>query len=188
MSMSPIQHQFPFTPPRRWRGGRIALLVAVVIIAFGGVSSWRRSAQGSSAQATPARAAVGADASVGTRSQAMTVYKGPECPCCDEWIALLRADGFQVEVVEQADMAPVKSRLGVPSAAESCHTATIGGYVIEGHVPTEDIARLLTERPAVVGIAVPGMPTGTPGMDGPKVPYKVVSFDRAGTLTTFAER
>ena len=116
--MSPMQHRFPFTPPRRWSGGRIALLVAVAVVAFGGVASWRRPAQGSSAQATPARAAVGADASVGTTSQAMTVYKGP----------------------------------------------------------------------AVVGIAVPGMPTGSPGMDGPKVPYKVVSFDRTGTLTTFAER
>ena len=177
--MTAGQHQFQFTPPRRWSGGRITLAAAAAILALGGWAFWQ------STEHPSRQVALGA---AGAAPETMTVYKSPACDCCGKWIAHLRMEGFTVNVVEQTDIVPVKSRLGVPPSVASCHTATIGSYVIEGHVPTEDIMRLLTERPAVVGIAVPGMPTGTPGMDGPKVPYKVVSFDRNGTLATFAER
>jgi hypothetical protein len=124
----------------------------------------------------------------GAHPAAMTVYKSPTCECCAKWIALLRRQGFKVDVVEQVDLSGVKARLGVPNAAVSCHTATVEDYVVEGHVPPEDIVRLLTERPAVVGIGVAGMPSGAPGVDGRRDPYTVVSFDRSGTLATFAKR
>jgi hypothetical protein len=164
----------------RWTARRWVIVSATLILALVALATWRRGDTRARVQATLALAA--------GHSLAMTVYKSPACECCKKWIALLRTEGFTVDVVEQEELAAVKTRLGVPSAAVSCHTAMIDGYVVEGHVPTEDILRLLRERPAVVGIAVPGMPTGAPGMDGPKVPYTVVSFDRSGALATFAAR
>ena len=91
---------------------------------------------------------------------AMTVYKDPTCGCCTKWVDLLRREGFAVTVVESRDITGIKDKYKVPQAARSCHTATMNGYVIEGHVPPADIKRLLKERPAVLGLAVPGMPIG----------------------------
>ncbi|WP_186418150.1 DUF411 domain-containing protein [Bosea sp. CS1GBMeth4] len=118
----------------------------------------------------------------------MTVTRDPNCGCCGSWVAHVRAAGFTVEVVEVADVAPLKQRLGVPDALASCHTAEIGGYVVEGHVPAEAIRRLLVERPQATGLAVPGMPLGSPGMDVPgQAPdrYEVVIFS-AGRQNVFA--
>ena len=103
----------------------------------------------------------------------------------------LRSNGFTVTEQNEADLAPVKRRLGVPSALESCHTGLVSGYVIEGHVPADLIDRLLRERPQVVGLAVPGMPTGSPGMESPgekPQPYQVLTFDTTGRTTVFASR
>ena len=103
----------------------------------------------------------------------------------------LRASGFEVREENVGDLAPVKRRLGVPAALQSCHTAMIGDYVVEGHVPADLIQRLLRERPAILGLAVPGMPVGAPGMETPGRPaerYDVLTFDRSGRTTVFARR
>lgn len=103
----------------------------------------------------------------------------------------LREHGFAVTERPEDDLAPVKRRLGVPSALESCHTALVEGYVIEGHVAADLIDRLLRERPKIAGLAVPGMPVGSPGMETPGVKperYQVLAFDRAGRTTVFATR
>ncbi len=108
----------------------------------------------------------------------MVVSKDPTCGCCGGWIAYLRAAGFSVDVVETTDVDRTKTRLGVPGDLASCHTAEIGGYVVEGHVPESAIRRLLAEKPAATGIAVPGMPSSAPGMDvaGAGDIYDVILF------------
>jgi hypothetical protein len=103
----------------------------------------------------------------------------------------LRAHGFGVKTQDVADLAPIKLKLAVPLALQSCHTALVEGYVIEGHVPAALIDRVLRERPAVAGLAVPGMPVGSPGMEVPGQPaqsYQVLAFDRAGRITVYATR
>jgi hypothetical protein len=120
---------------------------------------------------------------------AMTVQRDPGCGCCLNWVAHLQKAGFKVLVTESPVMDKVKDQRGVPKAVRSCHTGVVDGYVIEGHVPAADIQRLLKERPAVVGLAVPGMPMGSPGMEvsnGRVQPYDVIAFDKAGKTTVFA--
>lgn len=115
----------------------------------------------------------------------MTVYKSPTCGCCSDWIAYVEEQGFEVTVEDVADLNPIKAEYSIPPAMQSCHTAIIDGYVVEGHVPVADIERLLSERPAVIGIAVPGMP----GMEVPGAaphPYDVVSFDANGVVEVVA--
>jgi hypothetical protein len=120
--------------------------------------------------------------------QAMQVYKSRTCGCCQKWVDHVRSRGYQVTVSDVSDVAPMKRQLGVPSGASSCHTAVIGGYFIEGHVPAEDISRLLAEHPDIAGLAVPGMPIGSPGMEGPvPVPYSVLAVQKDGKLEVFAE-
>ena len=112
-----------------------------------------------------------------TRRQVI-VYKNASCGCCGEWEKHMRTAGFAVETVTLADVTPVKRNLGVPDALASCHTATISGYIIEGHVPAEDVNRLLRERPSAKGLAVPGMPADAPGMAlGRGAPYQTLAFD-----------
>ncbi len=121
----------------------------------------------------------------------VTVYKSPACGCCDRWIEHLEANGFSVKAVEVDDVTPMRMHHGVPAALGSCHTAMVGGYIVEGHVPADVIQRLVQERPAVIGIAVPGMPIGSPGMEqegSPAERYDVLTFDRAGRTTVFASR
>lgn len=112
----------------------------------------------------------------------MTVHASPTCSCCKAWVKHLQANGFQVFVKEIADVTPVKARLGVPEELRSCHTATIGNYWVEGHVPAADIRRLLAVKPAAKGLAVPGMPIGSPGMEqgNRRDPYKVILFGTKG--------
>ena len=117
----------------------------------------------------------------------ITVYKDPSCGCCKSWIAHLVKYGYRVDAKDTPAMAEVKRTLGVPAALTACHTAVVNGYLIEGHVPAADIARLLKEKPKVAGLAVPGMPTGAPGMEGPRQEhYKVLSFDKSGKTRIFA--
>jgi hypothetical protein len=119
----------------------------------------------------------------------MIVYKDPDCGCCGAWVDYLVRQGFTVETRLERNMASVKRRLGVPEALASCHTALIGGYVVEGHVPAAPIRRLLAERPGWIGIAVAGMPTGSPGMEVPghaPEPFEVTAFGRAGSSASFA--
>lgn len=120
---------------------------------------------------------------------AIAVVRDPGCGCCMQWVAHLKKAGFQTTVTESSSMAAVKDSKGVPAAARSCHTGTIGGYVIEGHVPAADIKRLLKERPNIVGLAVAGMPAGSPGMEVPSgtvAPYDVLAFDKTGKTSVFA--
>jgi hypothetical protein len=110
------------------------------------------------------------------------VWKDPSCGCCSGWVEHLRRSAFTVAVIDTADLAAVKAALGVPGELASCHTAKIESYVIEGHVPAAAIRRLLAERPAALGLAVPGMPIGSPGMEGgPPQLYEVVLFGAAST-------
>ncbi len=106
----------------------------------------------------------------------VAVWKAPTCGCCGNWIRHMRDAGFSVSAHDTTDMAAVKQARGVPDALQSCHTAVIAGYVVEGHVPAADIKRLLAEQPSAKGLAVPGMPQSAPGMDQPGEPYTVVLF------------
>lgn len=115
------------------------------------------------------------------------VYKSPACGCCSGWVEHLRANGFNVQTHDLSDVTPHKIRLGVPPRLGSCHTALIDGYVIEGHVPAQDIKRLLEERPDIAGLAVPGMPSGSPGMSGPPQRYDVMSFEKNGDFKVYAQ-
>lgn len=134
----------------------------------------------------------GADASATVaelppEAREVTVYKSPTCGCCSLWAEHLAAAGFRVHVEDRVEMIPVKREHGVPLDLASCHTALVDGYVLEGHVPAADVARLLTERPDVDGLAVPGMPMGSPGMEGPREDaYDVIAFDADGGREVFA--
>lgn len=120
---------------------------------------------------------------------AMTVYRDPGCGCCEKWAALARGAGYQVSLIDSADMPSIKRKYGVPDQLLSCHTAVVGDYAVEGHVPLEDVKSLLGRRPdGVKGLAVPGMPLGAPGMeapDGTRQPFQVMAFDAAGKISAF---
>lgn len=120
----------------------------------------------------------------------ITVYKTATCGCCSLWVDHLRTHNFNVRAVDVEDIDAVKRTYGVPPGLGSCHTAVVGGYVVEGHVPGDAVARMLKERPSIAGIAVPGMPIGSPGMEVPghNQPYEVVSFDRAGKYQVYERR
>lgn len=107
----------------------------------------------------------------------MHVTKSPTCGCCGAWVALAREEGYDIEVTETDNVTPAKREASIPGALWSCHTAIIDGYVLEGHVPFEALAKLLEERPEIDGIAVPGMPVGSPGMgDDPTARFDVIAF------------
>lgn len=130
---------------------------------------------------------------VGTSAQekypVVEVYKSPTCGCCSQWVEHLKRNGFTVRTTDTDTLDDLKASRGVPARARSCHTALVGGYVVEGHVPAADVQRLLKERPAILGIAVPGMPIGSPGMEVPGMKpqsYNVVSFAKDGSTRVFA--
>jgi hypothetical protein len=131
-------------------------------------------------------------APLAARSQSkplVEVWKSPTCGCCKVWVTHLEANGFAVKVNDIGNTG-MRGRLGIPAALGSCHTALVGGYAIEGHVPARDIRRLLAERPQAVGLAVPGMPIGSPGMDGPEYGgrrdrYDVLLVMQGGRSTVF---
>ncbi len=117
----------------------------------------------------------------------VSVFKLVGCGCCDLWSEHLRKNGFEVSVSALPDLAPVRAKYGVAKDFDTCHTALVGGYVIEGHVPAADIRRLLRSKLKVAGLAVPGMPAGSPGMEGPQSePYDVLTFDRSGATQIYA--
>lgn len=128
-------------------------------------------------------AAFTSPATAGAASRANAVmYKNPGCECCDGHAAALRSAGLNVKVVPTEDLAAFKARAGVPEALQGCHTTMVGGYAVEGHVPIAAVQRMLKEKPAIRGIALPGMPSGSPGMAGPKAaPFEVLSFGSGGT-------
>ena len=118
----------------------------------------------------------------------VVVYKTETCGCCNGWIEHLRAAGFTVDARNVQNLMSVKVDAGVPGPMVTCHTALVDGYVVEGHVPVDQVKRMLAERPDVVGIGVPGMPSGSEGMDMPNgQPYQVLTFDRDGNTAVYAE-
>ena len=118
----------------------------------------------------------------------ITVYKSPTCRCCRKWIKHLETNGFIVEALNREDMRNVKREMGIEPKYQSCHTATVDGYYIEGHVPADDIKRLLTEKPKATGLAVPGMPKGSPGMEvGGKDPYSVLLVKEEGSTEVYSK-
>jgi len=124
-----------------------------------------------------------------TAANKVTVFKSPACGCCENYATYLERQGFTVEMVETEDMNRIKEKYHVPPRLGSCHTSLVGNYIVEGHVPVEAINKLLAEKPAIAGIAMPGMPSGSPGMPGGKEePFVIYSFDETGkTLGVFTQ-
>ena len=117
-----------------------------------------------------------------------TVYKSPNCGCCDNYISHLRRNGLEVEKVSTNDMEKIKEQYAIPHDVKSCHTMTIGDYVIEGHIPIEAVAKLIKEKPDIGGIAMPGMPSGSPGMMGRKMSvFTIHSLMHNGSTSVFME-
>lgn len=121
-------------------------------------------------------------------SESMVVYKDPNCGCCGAWAKAIEGAGISVSIENVDDLDPVRRRFGVPKALEGCHTASIGGYVVEGHVPHEAVQRILKDKPEIAGIAVSGMPVGSLGMGVDQAAsYDVVAFRRDGTSEVFMQ-
>jgi len=157
---------------------RLAILSSLALLAACGSAD--------AAPETGALASAAPDQSLPT----LVVYKTSTCGCCGGWVEHMRQAGFTVDArdVDNTELMRVKVDAGVPGAMATCHTALVDGYVVEGHVPAEQVKRLLAERPQVSGIGVPGMPMGSPGMEGPGAqPYRVLSFDQDGGTAVFAE-
>jgi hypothetical protein len=117
----------------------------------------------------------------------VVVYRSPTCDCCGKWLEHMKKNNFNVKDIVTDDVQAIKDKYGVPAAMASCHTAIVDGYVVEGHVPANDIKKLLKTKPKMIGIAVPGMPSGTPGMEigDRKDSYKVMSFDKENHYEIF---
>ena len=142
----------------------------------------------SDADASPERVAIASGIPVNQVLPTIVVYKTAACGCCNGWVEHLEAAGFPVDARNVTDIMSVKRDGGVPVSMSSCHTAIVDGYVVEGHVPADQVKRLLAERPDIAGIAAPGMPIGSPGMEGPGAkPYQVLSFTRDGQAAVFAD-
>ena len=180
------------------------MALGIALVLFGATAGCSATDQGNpaatAAAATPAAASVQGDAITGDAGVAgpatagalpvVLVHKTPTCGCCGAWVEHMRAAGFPVQVEERTDLEPVRQRLGVPYGKGSCHTAQVGRYVVEGHVPAEDIKRLLAQAPAAKGLVLPGMPMGSPGMempDGRTQPYTVELIGQVGSMTGFAQ-
>jgi len=137
----------------------------------------------------PAPSAVAVTPANAGEPVAIKVYKDANCGCCKKWVEHLASNGFKVETMDMPDLSLLKQKHGVADELQSCHTALVDGYVVEGHVPAEVVRRMLKERPQIAGLAVPGMPMGSPGMEGPtKERYDVLTFDRAGRTTVYSQQ
>ena len=123
-----------------------------------------------------------------TNNTEVVMYKNPGCQCCDRWADYMRDNGFTITTNEAPNLPAIKAEHSISQEMAACHTAFVGGYVVEGHVPAGDIKRLLNERPKVAGLAVPGMPASSPGMNtAPDNPFYVYIFDSLGAARVFAK-
>jgi hypothetical protein len=121
-------------------------------------------------------------------SMLFTIYKTATCGCCQKWVDYIKAEGYRVAVHDVKDLQAVKTTHGITDDLQSCHTAVVNGYLVEGHVPIEDVRRMLKERPQIAGIAAPGMPMGSPGMEGPVTDkYDIVAFGKDGSRKVYAK-
>lgn len=133
-------------------------------------------------------AILGAGSAAASAAEVIDVYKSPNCGCCGKWIDHMKNAGFEVRAHNVMDVPLARKALGMPERFGSCHTAKVGGYAVEGHVPAADVQRLLREKPKAVGIAVPSMPPGSPGMESAKpVPYNTLLVQAGGEATVFAK-
>jgi hypothetical protein len=183
------RHKPTAAPSRRvgrttWIAGGIGLaaVVTVGVAVFAGRSDERDTPSLTASRSTESQLSTSA-------LPVVDVYKSLTCGCCSKWVDHRREEGFEVRTTDTSDLADFKASHGVPREVESCHTALVGGYVVEGHVPASDIQRLLREHPGIRGVAVPGMPIGSPGMEIPGTkaqPYDVIAFDRAARTDVFA--
>jgi hypothetical protein len=130
---------------------------------------------------------LGASAAM-AQATVVEVFKSPYCGCCGKWVEHMRQNGFEVKAHDVEDVPAVRQKLGMPDRLGSCHTAKIGGYVVEGHVPAADIQRLLKEKPKALGLSVPSMPPGSPGMESSKpIPYQTLLVQTDGSTRVFAQ-
>ena len=120
----------------------------------------------------------------------MTIYKSPSCGCCKDWVTHVQRAGFTTKVIDMDDLSQLKRDAGVTAELESCHTALVGSYVIEGHVPADLVKKVLTEKPKITGLTVAGMVVGSPGMEqgSTKQPYNVLAFVKGGKTSVYARR
>jgi hypothetical protein len=163
--------------------------VLIAMCAASVLSACKRENTESSAAPIPTDpATVAADAAPANIHPTVVVYKTESCGCCKLWVEHMQSHGFPVEVTNVDDLGPVKERAGVPYGLGSCHTAEVGGYFIEGHVPATEVQRLLAEKPKARGLTVPGMPMGSPGMEqgGRVEPYQVLLVHEDGSTSVFA--
>ena len=152
---------------------KVILLIVVVAVIIGGLYFFSREET-----KTPESLALG--------GKEVTVYKTPTCGCCAVFISYLEKKDVAVKIENVKSLDDIKKRNGIPSELWSCHTSIVDGYVVEGHVPIEAIEKLLSEKPNIKGIALPGMPSGTPGMPGPKTEkWEIRSLNEDGTVGTF---
>lgn len=164
-------HRSPVIQKAAGRGvSRRALMIGLGLLVGGGAVGW--SLLGSS---QPANAKI------------VVVWKSSTCSCCGGWVSYMRSKGYSVVVNNVNDPTFMKVKLGVPAGLYSCHTATIGRYTVEGHVPAAAVAKLLEEQPELSGIALPGMPAGSPGMDGPPDVYRIMGFTAEGHTRRFMD-
>lgn len=177
----------------KWKSGwrrsvRLATGVALAVFALGCQTGDAEEA----GQPQPVRLASAQEQEADEGATKVVVYKSPTCGCCGDWVVHMREHGFQVETkdLNDSDLAATKTALGVPLGLTSCHTAEVGGYLVEGHVPADVIQRMLDEQPEITGIAVPGMPIGSPGMEmgSRKDPYNVIAFTEDGKQTIYEKR
>jgi len=168
--MKPSPSEKKGSPKQGRRHTRTALGVAVVV---GAALAWGAGLMGGKSAG----------------AEEVVVYKSPYCGCCGQWIKHMWANGFDVAVRNVDDVDPIKTANGIPPGLASCHTALVGGYVVEGHVPADLVQRLLAERPPARGLAVPGMPASAPGMDQPTgEPYTVLLVKKDGGTAAYARR
>ena len=177
----------------KMNGQRRAALTIAAIVGIVGCSKdstpGQTSATVAAAPATTTDANAASLASNNGELIPIKVYKDPNCGCCKDWVKHLEANGFKVETMDMPDLSLLKEKYAVKPELQACHTAIVGGYVVEGHVPADVIKQMLKEKPAIAGVAVPGMPQGSPGMESAgKERYNVLTFDRAGRTTVYAQR
>jgi hypothetical protein len=167
---------------------RIPIMKLVSIVALMALAACNQQADRVASSAQAGDGPQAAPTATASALPVMTVYKSPTCGCCKSWVDAVKQAGFTVEVHDVADVTPVKDEAGVPADKRSCHTAIVGGYAIEGHVPPATIKKFLAEHPKAAGLAVPGMPTGAPGMEMPGMQpdhYDVIAFQSNGASTGY---
>jgi hypothetical protein len=173
----------------------MALLVSGAGLIVAGGAYYLSGSSGESAPATVAQAPASTPSALHAAAAqpnpalpVIKVWKTPTCGCCQGWVDHMRLAGFTVEVTDMADLTAIKNERGVAPQHQSCHTALIEGYTVEGHVPAGDVLRMIEERPQIAGIAAPGMPIGSPGMEmgSQRDRYDVIAFQRDGKTSVWA--